>query len=308
MKVVIPDPIDLPADAIERLKRLPATVYEDVPADEAELISRVKDAEVITANYVDLTRAVIDGALKLKYIVVPAVGYEWVDYEYAASKGIKVLNCPTNNSRAVAEHAVALMFAVARHLGDASTDLRAGNWDPNAFRGMELGGKQLGLVGNGNISQNIRPMADGLGMQVKSVNSKNSAEELDDLLRSSDVVVLCLPLNSHTKGIIDERRLALLKPTAILVNVARGGVVDQEALVKILHGRKIAGAGLDVFDGEPLIGKAPDHIVKIAGLPNVVATPHIAYNTPESATRLGAELFEDLKSCIDAKPINVVAG
>lgn len=305
MKIVIPDHIEISPEAAERIHQLPAQMYDDVP-DEAELINRIKDAEIITANYVDITPAIIDAAPKLKYIIVPAVGYEWVDHQYAATKGIKVLNCPTHNSQAVAELAVGLMFAVARRVVEANASLRSGAWQGKDYEGLELSGKKLGLVGYGNIGKRVEQMAQGLGMTVEHTNSKSSPEDIDKLLSESDVVTLCLPLNATTKGIINADRLALLKPTAILINVARGAVVDQAALVARLKDQAIAGAGLDVFNDEPLIGTPPAEIVELAKLPNVVATPHYGYNTAETAKRLGDELYAHLEACLQDAPVNLV--
>lgn len=306
MKIVITDRIELPSTATEKIKQLQAVLHEDTPGDEATIIERIKDAEIITANYIDITPAMIDAAPQLKYIIVPAVGYEWVDYKYAASKGIKVLNCPTHNSLAVAEHALALLFAASRNIVEADLALRNGDWQQEKYKGFELSGKRLGLVGHGNIGKNIARMAEGLGMSVAHTNSKSTGDELDRLLSESDVVVLCLPLNENTKNLISAERLKLMKQTAVLINVARGAVVDQVALYGALKSGRIAGAGLDVFAGEPLKGVPSDEIVNLSKLSNVVATPHIGYNTEETATRLGDELLANIQSCIDGSPVNVI--
>jgi phosphoglycerate dehydrogenase-like enzyme len=305
MNVVFPDHIELTPEAEQGLKALGVTLYDDTPA-EAEIIARIADAEIITANYYDATPQVIDSAPKLKYIIVPAVGYEWVDHKYAAGKGIKVLNCPTHNSLAVAEHAIALMFALQRKLTWANQDLRSGAWGSKHFRGAELHGRQLGLIGYGRIGKQVKTMAEGLGMRVSHVNSSSSPQELDALLASSDITCLCLPLTGATHHLIDARRLSQIKPGAVLVNVGRGATIDQPALTQALKTGALAGAALDVFDGEPLTGKPSQAIIDLANLPNVVATPHIAYNTEETAARLGDELIKNLKSCLDGSPINVV--
>jgi phosphoglycerate dehydrogenase-like enzyme len=306
MNIVITDKIDIDAQATEKIRQLPATVFEDTPKSDEEIIERVKDAEIITANYIDITPKIIDACTKLKYIIVPAVGYEWVDYKYAASKGVRVINSPTHNSLAVAEHAFALLFAVIRNIYPAQSSLQAGTWQSRNFRGIELHGKKLGLVGYGNIGKNIESMAKGLGMDCSYVNSKSTSEDLDTLLSSSDVVILCVPLNDATRGLIDARRLALLKPTAYLVNVARGAIVDQDALLGALRESKIAGAALDVFVDEPLAGVPSEQIVELAKLPNVVATPHIGYNTEETTFRLGEEIYSSIVACVNEQPVNIV--
>lgn len=306
MKIVFTDFIDIPADQKRRFIDMGVTIYDDVPADEAAIIRRIKGAEIITANYTAITSKIIDAAPHLKYIIVPAVGYDWVDCKYAATKGIKVINCPAYNARAVAEHAMALLFATARRICEANTLLRAGEWQPAKLRGFELSGKKLGIVGYGNIGKHIEALGKGLGMDTQFVNSTSTADQLDTLLASSDVVILCLPLTEKTNHLLDTRRLALLKPDAVLINVARGEIVDQSALIAALKDGSIKAAGLDVFINEPLIGSPSNEIITIANMPNVVATPHMAYNTVESSERLGETLLKNIVACLRGEPINIV--
>ncbi len=306
MNIVFPDRIDIPDAAKQKFKGAGVVLYDDLPSSEAEVVKRIADAEIITANYIDMPKSVIDAAEKLKYILVPAVGYEWVDYKYAASKGVKVLNSPTHNSMAVAEHAIGLLFALKRQLVDASISLREGNWDHRSFRGTEIHGRTIGLVGYGRIGKLVGSMAHGLGMTVRYVNSRSSSDDIDNLLRGSDVVCLCLPANGSTKHLLNRERLALLRPDAVVINVGRGATIDQIAMVEALRNRAFAGAALDVFDGEPLSGKPAQAIVDLANMPNVIATPHMGYNTEETSIRLGEELWENLESCLSGTPINLV--
>lgn len=306
MKIVFPDRIDLDEASIAKFRELGVQMYDDTPSDEAIIIERVRDAEIITANFIDITRNVIDSAPNLKFIISCAVGYEWIDYKYAAEKGIKVLNCPTQNAEAVAEHAIALMLTVAHRVVEADTSLQNGKWEQQDLIGIELSRKKLGLVGYGKVGRLIESKANGLGMQVHYVNSASTPEELDQLLRESDVACLCLTLNDSTKGIIDGRRLRLLKKGAIFINVARGALIDEATLIDLLKQKAIRGAGLDVFQNEPFTGGAPSSIQEIAKLSNVVATPHMAYNTEETTQRLGDELLADVQSCLNGSPINVV--
>lgn len=305
MKIVIPDRLDISEKYKDEIRNLGGEVFDDLP-DEEELKSRIKDAEIITANYVDITPSVIDAAPNLKYIIVPANGWEWVDANYAASKGITTLNAPTHSSQAVAEHAISLLLAVNRNIVAGSTELRTGKWSPQELVGYELAGKKLGLIGYGNVGTRIEKIAVGLGLQVAYSNSKSTADEIDQLLSTSDFVIVCAPLTDSTRNLIDERRMDLLKSTAVLVNVGRGAIINQKALIETLKSQKIRGAGIDVFDGEPLTGTPSDEIVELASLPNVVATPHIAYNTAEIHDKQGAEILADIQSCLDDSPINVV--
>jgi len=306
MKIVIVDKVDISLEAICEITKLgDVEIFDDLP-EESIIMERIKNAEVITANYVEINRDIIDSAANLKYIIVPAVGYEWVDHKYAATKGIKVINCPTHNSQAVAEHALGLLFAVARPIAKSQDSLRAGKWSPKDFKAIEVQGKKLGLIGHGNIGRRIEQMAKGLGMMTSYIDSRSSNKDVDKLVKRSDVVMVCSALNDSTHKLLDARRIKMMNQDTILINVARGAIVDTKALMDALRHNSIWGAGLDVFDDEPLSGDPPESIIEISSMKNVIATPHTAYNTYETAERLGGELLENLKACIKNIPINVV--
>ncbi len=309
MKIVIPDLIwGVPDKYWDQLRTMGAEVYTDSVADQAEAAERVREAEIITVNYFNADKALIDAAPNLRYIVSPAVGYDWIDVEYAASKGITVVNCPTFVPLPVAEQAMALLLSLAKRLPEARVDMQAGLWASNNYVSFELSGKQLGLLGYGNIGKHIERMAKGFNMNVEHINSSSSPEDIDRLLQTSDVVCLCLPLNDKTRNMVDARRLAMLKPTAYLINVARGAIIDQAALLEALKEKKFAGAGLDVFAGEPAAdGKITGQILELVSLPNVVATPHSAFNTLESLDRKGAEILANIQACLNGAPINIVS-
>lgn len=308
MKVVFPDQLDLLPNHKEKIQSLvDLTTYDDHPTED-QAIERIQGAELITVNYIDATKKLIESTPSLKYIVVPAVGYEWVDLVAAKKADIKVLNCPTHNGQAVAEHTIALMFAVARKIVQANLDLKNGEWRPKNLQGVELSGKTIGLIGYGNIGKQTAQIAQALGMEITYANSKTSSSELDTIISQSDFVCLNIPLTPKTKHMIDERRIGLMKKTAFLINTARGAVVDQKALVKALRNNEIAGAGLDVFENEPLTGKPTQEMLELVVFDNVVATPHIGYNTQETVNRLGSELIRNIESCIEGNPINVVSG
>ncbi len=307
MKIVITDYINIAKETKEKLAKIPnITIYDDTSNDPSVIIDRIKDAEVATANFIDFTDEVIKNAPKLKYIICPTKGYDWINVKTATERGVKVLNCPTFNAQAVAEHAIALMFAVKKLLLQSSKSILEGKYNTQEFVGTEIFEKTLLTIGHGEVGKRILKMAVGLGMKTDFVDSKTEDHLLDEKMSKADVLVLCLTLNDKTKGIINERRISLLKPTSILVNVARGLIIDQVSFYKSLKENKIAGAGIDTFAKDETIKEPTEEILNFAKLPNVVATPHTAYNTIEAAERLGEELIADIKSCLSNSPINVV--
>ncbi len=308
MKIVIPDLIwGVPEKYWEQLRAKGADVYTDSISSQAVAAARIKDAEIITINYFDGNKELIDAAPNLKFIIAPAVGYDWIDVGYAKSKGITVTNCPTFVPLPVAEHAMALLLSLAKRLPEAHSDMQSGLWMPNNYVCFEPAGKRLGLVGYGNIGKHIEQMALGFGMTVSYTNSKSTPEAIDQLFQDSDVVCLCLPLTDKTRHMVDERRLKMLQKHAYLINVSRGAIIYQPALVEALINKDFAGAGLDVFEGEPgASGVMSDQTRELIALPNVVATPHSAFNTLESLDRKGAEILANIQACLDGRPMNVV--
>jgi len=307
MKIVFPDHIDLIEEHEIRLKKLgEVAIYKDIPDEEDEIIQRIAGAELITAAWVNITHNIIKNTSTLKYIVVPGVGYDAIDISAANTAGIKVINCPTHNTLAVAEYSICLIFAVTRKIVAANLDLKNGNWHTQAYIGTELSGKKLCLIGYGSIGRKVAQLATSLGMDVSHANSKTPAEQLDELIANADILSLHLPFTQQLKYLIDERRLNLMKKTAYLINTARGAIVDPKALLSALQEERIAGAALDVFVDEPVTGYPNEEIQQLAQLHNVVATPHIAYNTKESRVKLGEELIANIQACISSRPINVV--
>ena len=274
-------------------------VYEEYP-DEERLIELVKDVEaIIVRSKPKVSRRVIDAAPKLRVIGRAGVGLDNIDLDTARERGIKVVNSPAASSRSVAELAIALIFNVARKVAFADRKMREGVWAKKQCEGIELEGKTLGVVGFGRIGYQIAKIAKALGMKVILYDpypNEERAKEvggtfvpLEDLLKESDVVTLHVPLIDATYHIINEERLKLMKPTAILINAARGAVVDNAALVKALQEGWIAGAGLDVYEEEPL---PKDH--PLTKLDNVVLTPHIGASTVEAQMRAGVQVAEQI--------------
>lgn len=307
MKIVIPDKINLTTEARDIIcRKYKAEIFDDLPKESFTITERIKNAEIITANYIDITRDIIKKCPSLKYIISPAVGYDWIDIDVSNEQGIKIINCPMFNAYSVAEHAIGLIFAVCRKIVFSQKSITEGEWNPSNYIGYELRGKNLLSIGYGKIGKSIVSLAKAIGMKVQYANSKTKDSELYQMIKKADVVVLCYPLNEKTKGSFNAKKISLLKQNAILINVARGLILDQDFLYDTLKNKKIFGAGLDVFNKDETLTEAREDIVNLARLDNVVATPHIGYNTYESKQRLGKELIENLDAIIAGKPINIV--
>jgi phosphoglycerate dehydrogenase-like enzyme len=254
---------------------------------DAALLAVVKDADVLVLSNRPLSGSVINGCTKLKLICVAFTGIDHVDQEACQNRGIVVHNAAGYAIHAVSELAIGLMIALLRRIIPADAKTRAGG--TNEFLvGHELFGKTLGIVGCGHIGLQVARLANVFGCHVlgfdphtvKASDVALEQVELDVLLNRSDIVSLHLPLIPETRGFIGRTQLEKLKPTAILINTARGPIVDKTALVEVLKQRRLAGAGLDVFDLEPpLLGNDP-----ILTVPNTVLTPHIGFETAEAMT------------------------
>ena len=306
MKIVLPDHIYLTPEHNTQLRRLgEVTIYDDIPNAE-EAIARIAGAEIIIPTWIKITENVIQSNPSLKCIIVPGVGYDYIDLKAADAAGVKVVNCPMHNLTAVAEYTFALIFAVSRQLVSANIALKNGEWHTQLYVGTELSGKKLGLIGYGNIGRKVAQLATGFGMDVIHASSITPSDQLDELIASADILSLHLPVTAQSKYLLDERRLNLMKKSAYLINTARGAIIDQKALLSVLKSGDIAGAALDVFENEPLTGRPNEEIMELIQLNNVVATPHIAYNTEETAFRLGEELIESIQAYVNGAPINVV--
>ncbi|AAL81518.1 3-phosphoglycerate dehydrogenase [Pyrococcus furiosus DSM 3638] len=274
-------------------------IYEEYP-EENRLLELVRDVEaIIVRSKPKITRKVIENAPKLKVIARAGVGLDNIDVEAAKEKGIEVVNAPAASSRSVAELAVGLMFAVARKIAYADRKMREGKWAKKECMGIELEGKTLGIIGFGRIGYQVAKIARALGMKLLLYdpypNEERAKEvggkfvDLETLLKESDIVTIHVPLIPETYHLINEERLRLMKRTAILINTSRGAVVDTQALIKALEEGWIAGAGLDVFEEEPLPENHP-----LTKFDNVVLTPHIGASTYEAQERAGVEVAEKI--------------
>lgn len=304
-RILVADPIDPEGVA---LLREHAEVDVRLKLSEPDLIALIPayDALVVRSE-TQVTAAVLDAAPHLKVVGRAGVGIDNIDVEAATRRGIVVVNAPTSNTIAAAEHSIALMLALARHIPQANESLRAGGWDRARFMGTEVRGKTLGIVGLGRIGQEVARRADGLAMQVVAYDpfvSADMAERLgvtltglEDLLRQSDFITLHSVLNAQTRGLIGPEAFKLMKPTARLINVARGPLVNEAALLDALDSGRLAGAALDVFEKEPL---AADHPFRRH--PKIVVTPHLGASTVEAQQGVARDVAEQIIAVLAGRP------
>jgi len=294
-------------------------IYQDNPESVDDLVERVGDAEMMTLDiFQQITKKILEKTPRLQAIFTQAVGYNNIDIEFAKSKGIKVYNCPGYNSNAVAEFVFALITALSRLVPAAQAHVRAGGWMYRYFEGRELRGRTIGIVGSGNVARKVVSIARGYSMNVL-VNTEHPSPQkasimglsrfstLKEILKKSDFVVLCVPLTHETKHLIGKKELAIMRKDAILVNVARQTVVDEEALADALLGGQIGGAVLDVIIKEPFYSKEYSmKIQEMINLPNVIVTPHIAHATDESSLVLGDMFVHNIKNFLKGDSTNCV--
>ena len=306
--IAVPD--DFPAvfegsAAHQRASKLGAVqVFGERGADDsAELARRIGGARVAVniRAYAQFTDAVFASCPNLRMISVWGVGTDNIDLAAAARRGITVCNIPGANAIAVAEHALALMLAVARKIPRVDSAMRSGEW-PRDMLG-QLHGKTLVVLGMGAIGSHVVKLALAFGMTVLEWRARqNTLAERDDMLRRADFVSLHVRLTPQTRGIIGAREFALMKPEAILINTGRGALVDREALLEVLGNQRIGGAGLDVFHDEPL--KPDDPILRLT---NTVLSPHNAGQTPEVRRDGLALTIENVERFLAGTPQNVVS-
>jgi D-3-phosphoglycerate dehydrogenase len=312
MKIVVSDPVFLPEEYKKRLEALGSlTVYESMPESNDELITRIEDADIVIAGRYGLSQRAIEATKRLKMIAVWQTGYDHIDLEASNEKSIVVSNVPHYAYDSVAEMVFALMLNLARRVHVADMGLRKGNFDWRNYIGVQLMGKTIGIVGLGSIGKRVAQIAQGFNMNVITYNRHcdiKEAErlrlvcfELDILLEKSDIITLHVPLTADTEKMIGTREFAKMKKNAILINTARGKVVDEDALIKALKEKQIGGAGLDVFEREPLPLNSP-----LLKMENVVLTPHIAFLSHESLEECARVCIENIEKFIEGEPQNVV--
>ena len=296
-RVLIADKLSPAAVDIYRQRGVEADVKTGLSKDELlKIIGDYDGLAVRSATKAD--KDVIAAAGQLKVIGRAGIGVDNVDIPAATSKGIVVMNTPFGNSITTAEHAVAMMFALARQIPAADASTQAGKWEKNRFMGVELYAKTLGLIGAGNIGSIVADRANGLKMKVVAYDPFLSAEraveigvekvELDDLLARADIITLHTPLTDKTRNILSAESLAKAKKGVLIVNCARGGLVDEAALRTLLDSGHVGGAAFDVFVEEPATANI------LFGAPNFIATPHLGASTLEAQENVALQVAEQM--------------
>ncbi|MDQ3517254.1 MAG: NAD(P)-binding domain-containing protein, partial [Gemmatimonadota bacterium] len=264
----------------------------------------IADADaVIVRSATRISRAALASPGRLKVIGRAGVGVDTIDVDAATEHGIAVLNAPSGNTISAAELAFALLLALVRRVPAADRSMKQGEWDRARFSGTELHGKTMGLIGAGRIGGEVSRRARAFGMRVlvydpylneeKARTLEVELTSLEDVLRRADVISIHVPLTESTAGLIGEAQLAMMKPGALLVNAARGGIVDEAALASALAGRRIGGAALDVFEQEPLPADHP-----FRSLDNIILTPHLGASTEEAQQNVALEIAEAVRDAL----------
>ena len=316
MKIVVLDgyttnPGDLSWDGFEKLGNL--TVHERTPYD--KIIERIGDAEAVITNKTPITKETIDACPNIKYIGVLATGFNVVDIDAAKAKDIPVANVPAYSTLSVAQLVMALLLEICHNVGAHSKAVFEGRWTSSEdfcfwdYPLMELAGKTIGIIGFGRIGQATGKVAAALGMNVLAYNRSESEEgrkigqyvTMDELLSKADVISIHAPLSPSTQGLINKDAIAKMKDGAILINTARGPIINEQDVADALNSGKLYAAGLDVVSVEPI--KTDNPLLKAK---NCYITPHIAWAPTEARTRLIDIATTNLKAFIDGVPVNIV--
>ncbi|MCQ1530222.1 D-2-hydroxyacid dehydrogenase [Lutispora saccharofermentans] len=322
MKIVVLDgytlnPGDLSWKAIENFGDL--VVYDRTSFgrnDDDLILDRIRDADIVFTNKTPLSENVIKKAGKLRYIGVLATGYDVVDVKAASQNGIAVTNIPSYGTATVSQMAIALLLEVCHHVGVHDESVHRGEWANSPdwcywhYPIIELAGKTMGIIGYGRIGQSTGKVAQAFGMNVLAYNpSKNKSLEnetmkyagLDELLSSSDVIVLHCPSNESTKGMINKNSIVKMKDGVIIINNSRGALIVEEDLAEALNSGKVAGAAVDVVSSEPI--KEDNVLLKAK---NCIITPHISWASKEARQRIMDMAADSLARFLSGNPINVV--
>jgi len=305
-KVLVSDPIDQAGiDILSQVAQV--DVNTGLSAEELVRIIPDYDALMIRSG-TQVTKEIIEAGNLLKIIGRAGVGVDNVDVPVATRKGIVVVNSPEGNTIAAAEHAIAMMLSMSRHIPEANASVKGGKWERNRFIGVEVYKKTLGIVGLGKIGSHLATAAKAMGMKLLAYDPFISTEraeqlgcrlvELELLMRESDYITLHIPKTPETLHLINAEVLSKMKPTARIINCARGGIIDEAALAKAIKEGKIAGAALDVYEQEPLQADSP---LRSVGQ-NIVLTPHLGASTAEAQVNVAIDVAEQIRDVLLGLP------
>ena len=314
MKIIFLDEFTVTLNDIDfsGLKSLGA--YHGYPnSNEEQIMERVADAEIAIANKAPMTQKVIRSLEKLRLITVIATGYNNVNLPAAQEKGVRVCNVPGYAAGSVPQHTFALILNLATKVYLYNDDVKSGKWQ-NApsftlltYPTFELAGKTIGIIGFGTIGRGVARIAESFGLKVLAYDSygikdgKYTNSNLDLIFRGADIITVHCPLTEETRNLINAAAFARMKKTALVINTARGGIIDEHALAEALNTGRIAGAGIDVLTEEP-----PKNGNPLLNARNIIITPHSAWSTVEARQRLVDETAENIKAFIAGKKRNVV--
>lgn len=313
MKLTFLEPLGIPQDQLKNMveealgDRIEAVYYDTRTEDPAALIKRSNDADCVVLSNFKYGRDVISQCPNLKMICVAFTGVDHVDVDYCKERGIMVCNCAGYSTVAVADLVFGFVIDLARNVIACDKAVREGK-TKDGLVGCELEGKKFGVIGAGAIGTRVMKIAQAFGCEVYAFSRTKKEIEgvrfvsLDELLKTCDIVSLHVPLNDRTRGMIGREQLARMKKTAVLINTARGPVVDSEALAEALKNEVIAGAAIDVFEMEPPVPS--DHV--LFGCPNLIATPHVAFASRQAFEKRAVIVCENVKQWLNGTPQNVI--
>lgn len=254
---------------------------------------------IIIRSATSITEDILSKAPNLKYVIRAGEGTDNIDKVACKAKGVKVSNTPGANNNSAAEHAISLMMTVLRQTAQANRSMAEGKWDKNSFMGMELWRKKIGIVGMGRIGQILARRLSGFEVSVSyfdpiadnlDIPNTKKVHDIQEIFKTCDIITLHVPLIESTKNLVNKKMLDLMGPNAILINAARGGIINEDDLLETLKNNKIRGAALDVFSIEPLPESSP-----LRNLPNLVLTPHLGATTLEAQERVGEMAVDQIK-------------
>ena len=304
-KVLVSDPIA--PEGVEILKKV-ADVDVKTGLSKEELVAIIGDYDALAVrSETKVTADVLANAGKLKIIGRAGVGVDNIDVETATKRGILVVNSPEGNTLAAAELTVAMLLALARSIPQADQSLRGGKWDRKKFMGSEVYNKTLGVIGLGKIGREVAKRLQAFGMSVLGYDPYLKPEQaealgikladLDTLYKESDYITVHVPKTKETAGMINAEKIALMKPTVRLINVARGGIIDESALADAAKSGRIGGAAVDVFSVEPATSDNP-----LLGVPNIITTPHLGASTEEAQVNVAIDIAEQIADVLAGRP------